>query len=58
MKNSNTHPLVDFRIASAAVGDSVLDYSACVRAAAFQFTQLFINLHQLKRMEGNQDEVD
>lgn len=48
----DTHPLVDFRIASAAVGDSVLDYSACERAAAFQLTQLLINLHQLKRMEG------
>lgn len=31
----NTHPLVDFRVPSAAVGDSVLDNSAGKCAAAF-----------------------
>lgn len=33
--DKNTHPLVDFRVPSAAVGNSVLDNSACKCAAAF-----------------------
>lgn len=45
LNKTNTHLLVDFRIAGAAVGDSVLDYSSCKCAASFQLTQLFINLH-------------
>lgn len=31
----STHPLVDFRVPSAAVGDPVLNNSACKCAAAF-----------------------
>lgn len=33
--DKNTHPLVDFRVPSAAVGNSVLNNSACKCAAAF-----------------------